>query len=215
MKRRREPPNCSFQRTRIPTPHFPSATGAPLISSLGSWGKMLTKSQDKVAMIKPEQRTISTRGRASRYALIELPRKPSAANDKASLTTGSTGPACHRFDYPSATSGPLNRGVRLAGNYLNNSNDMKRLNTRANKIIVAMRYYHKATNSNWGPRNLRHTYYQAKSAERGQRQSVPNMPVRPDAHSTTSVEAGTTARSLNRGVRPSMFTCKILNFELP
>ncbi len=96
----KELPNRSINRTRIPTSRYPFDHSGPVISSLGSWGKMLTKSQDKVAMIKPEQRTISTRGRASRYALIELPRKPSAANDKASLTTGSTGPACHHFIIP-------------------------------------------------------------------------------------------------------------------
>ena len=122
MNRRRKPPNCSFQRTRMPPIHYPSTHSAPLNSSLGSRGNFLTNSNDTEAEKRVNNVIVTKRrshkaasqdwGRASRYALIELPRKPSAAKDKGAPNMGIQRTRIPASRYPFAHSGPLIPGVR-------------------------------------------------------------------------------------------------------
>ncbi len=116
-------PNCSINRTRIPPFHYPFNHSGPVISSLGSRGNFLTNSNDTEAEKRVNNVIVTKRrshkaasqdwGRASRYALIELPRKPSAANDKGAPNMGIQRTRIPASRYPFGHSGPLIPGVRL------------------------------------------------------------------------------------------------------
>ena len=95
---------------------------APLNSALGSRGNFLTNSNDTEAEKRVNNVIVTKRrshkaasqdwGRASRYALIELPRKPSAANDKGAPNMGIQRTRIPASRYPFGHSGPLIPGVR-------------------------------------------------------------------------------------------------------
>ena len=107
----------------MPTSGYPFDHSGPVISALGSRGNFLTNSNDTEAEKRVNNVIVTKRrshkaasqdwGRASRYALIELPRKPSAANDKGAPNMGIQRTRIPASRYPFGHSGPLIPGVRL------------------------------------------------------------------------------------------------------